>query len=125
MGEPREEVAAYCPTCGAAWTPGAAYCGVCGRAAEARPAVEPHGTGTPEAPQEPVSAEGDRSCAWCGAGNAADAEQCVQCGAAFPRPEQDAAMLKASAERIRAANDSIAAMQRQRARRGLGRLFDH
>jgi hypothetical protein len=55
------------------------------------------------------------------------AERCQQCGAAFPRPEFDAELQRASAERIRIAADSIQTMQGNRElkrdRKGLGRIF--
>jgi predicted amidophosphoribosyltransferase len=71
----------------------------------------------------PVAGGAHKRCAWCGTLNA-DAEQsCQQCGAAFPRPEQDEALLRASQERIRTVTDSITTIRKERARRGLGRLF--
>lgn len=64
-----------------------------------------------------------KRCSWCGAANAETADACQGCGAAFPRPEQDEALQRASEERIRVANDSIATLRQERERKGLGRLF--
>jgi hypothetical protein len=64
-----------------------------------------------------------KRCAWCGTLNAEVEQSCQQCGAAFPRPEQDEALLRASRERIRVATDSITTIRKERERRGLGRLF--
>lgn len=144
MGEPHGGIASYCPQCGTEWTPGMAYCVACGSPAEPLARAEASGeqplgesaraaqtiqTDAVEAASTanaatPATPDGGRRCAWCGAISPADADQCARCGAVFPRPEQDEAIQKASVERIRAANDAIAAMRRQRARRGIGRLFD-
>jgi predicted amidophosphoribosyltransferase len=62
-------------------------------------------------------------CAWCGALSAASEQACEHCGAAFPKPEADDAFLRASQERIRLANDSIAMLRKERERKGIGRLF--
>jgi hypothetical protein len=86
---------------------------------EAIPAASDPATGA----TQPAAGASQKRCAWCGTLNA-DAEQsCQQCGAAFPRPEQDEALLRASQERIRVATDSITTLRKQRERRGLGRLF--
>ncbi|HEY7783035.1 MAG TPA: hypothetical protein VIC85_22785 [Ktedonobacterales bacterium] len=50
-------------------------------------------------------------CQWCGTENPADAGRCQSCGAAFPKPEQDAAVLSASRERVRQAEDYIATVR--------------
>jgi hypothetical protein len=68
--------------------------------------------------------EDERRCQWCGTRSPAESDRCTQCGAMFPRPEQDEALLRASEERIRAATESIDLMRRRRAKRGFGRLFD-
>jgi ribosomal protein L37E len=80
------------------------------------PATPPLGAASPS--------EEHRLCSWCGERSPATAEQCVTCGAVFPRPEQDAALLRAAEARLQAANDTLAMMQRQRARRGLRRFFN-
>jgi hypothetical protein len=104
-------------------------------------------TGWPEPPQPPTheraprfvppSAETDaaqgaaalggaareRRCEWCGAVSPAGEERCVACGAAFARPDQDAALQRAAEARMRAANESIDQLRRQRVKRGLGRFF--
>jgi hypothetical protein len=73
---------------------------------------------------DPIASSGSRRCEWCGTLNPDDAERCTKCGAAFPRPEQDEALLRASQERIRAATESIELMRRQRGKRGLNRWWD-
>jgi hypothetical protein len=63
----------------------------------------------------PVAAvEGQRICSWCGVANPADGTQCVKCGAAFPRPEQDALLNRVSEERMRLALDDIEMHERMR-----------
>jgi hypothetical protein len=62
-------------------------------------------------------------CQWCGAVNPAGRERCIQCDAAFPKPEQDAAILRASQERIRAAQEYTEMVHRKRGGWSLSRLF--
>jgi ribosomal protein L40E len=79
--------------------------------AAAATVVEP----APPTPSPATAAEGQRVCAWCGEVNPADATQCFKCGAAFPRPEQDALLNRVSAERMRLALDEIGMHERMRA----------
>ena len=44
----------------------------------------------------------------------------MACGAAYPSPEQDAAIARAAEERIRSVTESLEAMRRKR---GFGRFF--
>ena len=62
-------------------------------------------------------------CAWCGAINSIDAERCVSCNAAFPKPEQDNLLLRASHERVRLALQDFEEIDRKRARSFFGRFF--
>ena len=62
-------------------------------------------------------------CAWCGAINSIDAERCVSCNAAFPKPEQDNLLLRASHERVRLALQDFEEIDRKRARSLFGRFF--
>lgn len=136
--------AGQCPTCGASYQPGATICVYCG--SPLIPAQAPGGgspaLGSLSQTQQPSTAaaqadpaaesalaapqaEGGprKRCSWCGAQNPADAQTCEGCGAAFPRPEQDEALLRASEERIRVANDSISTLRKERERKGFGRFF--
>ncbi len=97
------------------------------------PPLHPHDTPEPAhaAASAPLTAESSppadagqqKRCAWCGALNAESEQNCQHCGAAFPRPDQDDALLRASQERIRVANDSIATIRKERERKGIGRFF--
>jgi hypothetical protein len=79
----------------------------------------------PDATSGPApAASAEWRCQWCGVVNSGSNERCSGCDAAAPRPEQDLAIERAAEERIRAATESIAAMQRLRTRRGLGRFFN-
>src|SRR5579863_3421407 len=141
MDDRPEATQARCAQCGGANAPDASLCAHCGvpLAAEmlAAPSLSVPDADAPDASALIASAttlstrpdagpavpEGQRRCEWCGELSPADEERCVHCEAVFPRPEQDAAFLRAAEERLRAANDTLAMMQRQRARRGLGRFF--
>lgn len=70
----------------------------------------------PAQPDVAQSASSDTAlrCQWCGAENPAGSERCQQCGAAFPNPEQDAALLRASRERVRQAEDYISTVRTAR-----------
>jgi uncharacterized membrane protein YvbJ len=108
-----------CPTCAATYESGATFCASCGA-----PLTEAPTEADLQADLQTVRiADGAKQCSWCGATNPDDALACQGCGAAFPRPEQDAALLRASQERIRMANDTIATLRRGRERKRLGRLF--
>jgi ribosomal protein L37E len=64
-------------------------------------------------------------CDWCGQVSPAGDEQCAHCGAMFPRPETDAALLRQADERRRAEMESLMTMRRRHQRKGLGRLFSN
>ena len=69
----------------------------------------------PAKPAEPAATLANtRICDWCGAANPADAHRCERCGASFPRPEQDALLTRASAERVRLAMNEIELHERLR-----------
>jgi hypothetical protein len=122
-----------CPTCGAPSQPQAALCIYCGSELASLPVESPQVAGEDEvmSPSDASSAgmeqshaaSGQRRCGWCGTLSPEDADRCQHCGAAFPRPEQDEALLRASQERIRVANDSIQLMHKERERKSLGRFF--
>ena len=124
-----------CPVCAAPYVVGVTTCAVCGSllvsAREGAADLPPLGGSADAslmAARAPEAAESQaddhqKRCAWCGALDAETAEVGQGCGAAFPRPEQDEALLRASQERIRVANDSISTLRKERERKGLGRLF--
>ncbi len=67
------------------------------------------------APAEVVE---QKRCGWCSAMSPWTAAVCESCGARFPSPEQDAAFLRASEERLRAEEAAVDLMRAQRLRRG-------
>ncbi len=128
---------ASCASCGASLDPHAERCGVCGRGAvltlsvaAATPPVPvaavpetvspvQSATALADVPAReeaaPVVPEGGRVCDWCGAVNPPGVRQCERCHAAFPLPEQDALLSRASAERVRLAEGEIEMRERLRA----------
>jgi ribosomal protein L40E len=69
----------------------------------------------PAEPARPAATPANtRICEWCGAANPIDAQRCERCGASFPRPEQDALLTRASAERVRLAMNEIEMHERLR-----------
>ena len=144
--ESSAESSSRCLTCGADLEMDAAYCPRCGSPSmvaappntvgpsaaplEAPQAVLPGArAASPPQTEQALSQPGDggggpqKRCEWCGALNAEADQVCQQCGAAFPRPDQDAALLRASQDRIRMATDSIETIRKERERKGFGRLF--
>lgn len=126
MDERRDAPFTLCPACQAPNGAGARFCSVCG--AELLGGGPPTTTGAAMgergAPPTAGSNTGQmRQCQWCGATSPIGADQCEQCGAMFPRPEQDEALLRAAEERLRAANDTLDMMRRRRGRRGITRFL--
>ena len=145
MSEQQGETARLCPLCGGAAVPEASFCPFCGTplasppsgsqllaadrpsqtggASSVPPAGSPLATwsasGVHPAPPVPAPTAQWR-CQWCGAKNPRGTDRCVACGAAYPSPEQDAAIARAAEERIRSVTESLEAMRR---RRGFGRFF--
>ncbi|GAC1448665.1 MAG: hypothetical protein PVSMB4_06080 [Ktedonobacterales bacterium] len=149
MEEQREAPPVSCPGCQALNGPGARWCSTCGAPLAPSVSAVPVARGEPERAPAPAAPEittssgaalagtGDgpaqpaagtvgqeRQCQWCGATSSVAAAQCQRCGAMFPRPEQDEALLRAAEERLRAANDTLDMMRRRRGRRGFGRFID-
>lgn len=65
----------------------------------------------------PAEAVEQKRCGWCSAVNPWTAAVCETCGARFPSPEQDAAFLRASEERLRAEEAAIDSLRVRRLRR--------
>ena len=146
MDDQSAEITSRCPECGASLQPGLAACPACGSpitsslpAVAAPVAVAPTPTDPPLAAAQPADAaptasaggagaeseDGMVRCDWCGHLNPAGQAQCANCGAAYPRPEMDAAFTRQAEERMRAELEVLDTMRSRRKRKGLGKLFSN
>jgi ribosomal protein L40E len=65
----------------------------------------------------PAEAVEQKRCGWCSAMNPWTADVCESCGARFPSPEQDAAFLRASQERMQAEEARVDYLRARRLRK--------
>lgn len=126
--------ASRCPACGSPLPADARSCLACGSivvAGSAGGSVAPDNLQEPAQPSEPllwqapsidVTPEqtprplnpGEQRCQWCGTVSQASADRCAQCGAAFPDPARDAAMLAEAQRRLTIIEQELDAKKRPR-----------
>ena len=124
MDDQSTEITSRCPECGASLQPGLAACPACGSPITGNlPAVAAPTISAASAGGE--SEDGMVRCDWCGHLNPAGQAQCANCGAAYPRPEMDAAILQQAEQRMRAELEVLDTMRSRHKRTGLGRLFSN